>query len=43
MTDSRRAEPLLTVIIPTYNEEENIEACLASVSFATEILVVDSF
>jgi len=33
----------LTVIIPCYNEEENIEACLQSVTWADEILAVDSF
>ena len=32
-----------TVIIPTKNEVNNIEAVIASVSFADEILVVDSF
>ena len=33
----------LTVIIPTYNEEHNIEDCLKSVLWADEIMVVDSF
>jgi glycosyltransferase involved in cell wall biosynthesis len=33
----------LTVIVPTFNEERNIVACLASVDWADEILVVDSF
>lgn len=33
----------LTVIVPTFNEEENIAECLSSASFAAEILVVDSF
>jgi len=33
----------LSVIIPTYNEEENIQECLESVTWADEILVVDSF
>lgn len=33
----------ITAIIPTGNEIHNIEAVLASVSFADEILVVDSF
>ncbi len=32
-----------TAIIPTYNEEKNIEACIQSVLFADEILIVDSF
>lgn len=33
----------LTVLIPCYNEEKTIEACLQSVLWADEILVVDSF
>lgn len=33
----------LTAIIPTGNEAHNIEAVIASVSFADEIMVVDSF
>lgn len=33
----------LTAIIPTGNEEDNIEGVLESVSFADEIMVVDSF
>ena len=33
----------LTAIIPTGNEIHNIEAVIASVKFADEILVVDSF
>ena len=33
----------LTVIIPTGNEAHNIEAVIASVDFADEILVADSF
>lgn len=33
----------LTAIIPTGNEIHNIEAAIASVSFADEIIVVDSF
>ncbi len=35
-------EPL-SVIVPTFNEEENITDCLESVRWADEILVVDSF
>lgn len=35
--------PKLSVIIITYNEERNIEACLKSVCWADEIIVVDSF
>ncbi len=33
----------LTVIIPTFNEENYIEDCLISVSFANQIIIVDSF
>jgi len=33
----------LTAIIPTFNEESNIEAVISSVSFADEIIIVDSF
>ncbi len=33
----------LTAIVPTLNEESNILDCLASLGFADEILVVDSF
>src|SRR6266542_410797 len=33
----------LSAIVPTFNEEDNIADCLASLSFADEILVVDSF
>jgi len=35
--------PRITALIPTYNEEENIEKCLASVAWCDEVLVVDSF
>jgi glycosyltransferase involved in cell wall biosynthesis len=31
------------VIVPTFNEEDNIGDCLASVKFAGEVMVVDSF
>ncbi|MBR1608423.1 MAG: glycosyltransferase family 2 protein, partial [Kiritimatiellae bacterium] len=37
------ARPKLSVCIITGNEEENIRRCLESVSFADEIVVVDSF
>jgi len=33
----------ITVILPCYNESENIRACLESLTWADEILVVDSF
>jgi glycosyltransferase involved in cell wall biosynthesis len=35
--------PPITALIPCFNEEENIRACLESVRWADEILVVDSF
>ena len=33
----------ISVIVPTFNEEENIKDCLESVTWADEILVADSF
>ncbi|TYP98817.1 glycosyltransferase involved in cell wall biosynthesis [Tenacibaculum adriaticum] len=33
----------ITAIIPTFNEEDNIQQALNSVSFADEIIVIDSF
>jgi glycosyltransferase involved in cell wall biosynthesis len=33
----------LTVIIPVFNEEQNLEDCLRGLTWADEILVVDSF
>lgn len=35
--------PTLTVIIPTFNEENYLEDCLLSVAFANQIIVIDSF
>lgn len=43
MPSNNNQKQKLTVLIPCYNEEENIEACLQSVLWADEILVVDSF
>ena len=34
---------MLTVIVPTFNEEDNIRRCLDSVSWADDVFVVDSF
>ena len=34
---------MITAIIPTLNEESSIEEAIASVSFADEIIVIDSF
>lgn len=36
------SRPPLTVLIPTLDEERNLAACLATVAFADEIVVVDS-
>jgi glycosyltransferase involved in cell wall biosynthesis len=33
----------LTALVPSFNEEENIEECLKGLAWADEILVVDSF
>lgn len=35
--------PRLTAIVTTFNEEANIRECLASLAFADEVLLVDSF
>lgn len=35
-------DPLLSIAVVTFNEEHNIRACLESVSWADEIVVVDS-
>lgn len=43
MNGNNNQRQKLTVLIPCYNEEKNIEACLQSVLWADEILVVDSF
>lgn len=40
---TRSPDQKLTAIVTTFNEEGNIADCLASLSFADEILVVDSF
>ena len=40
---TRSPDRRLTGIITTLNEEGNIADCLASLAFADEILVVDSF
>lgn len=41
--DSRGEGLRLSVLIITYNEEENIRQCLESVTWADEIVVVDAF
>ena len=32
----------ITIIIPTFNEEKYVEDCLHSVSFANQIILIDS-
>ena len=41
MPDGARKVPL-SVLVPTRNEERNIERCLRSVSWAAQVFVVDS-
>ena len=36
------SRPRLSALVPTRNEEKNLEACLASLAFADEVVVVDS-
>jgi glycosyltransferase involved in cell wall biosynthesis len=36
------SRPAISVLVPTLNEERNLAACLASVAWAEEIVVVDS-
>lgn len=43
MNIQTRDNQKLTVIIPCYNAEQSIEKCLQSVSWADELLVVDSY
>ncbi|HEX2252359.1 MAG TPA: glycosyltransferase family 2 protein [Thermoanaerobaculia bacterium] len=42
-TDISRKRPAVSAIVTTYNEEHNIAACLESLAWCDEILVVDSF
>jgi len=43
MYDIAMIKARLTAIVPTFNEEANIRDCLECLTFADEILVVDSF
>lgn len=43
MSSNLNSREKLSVIIPVYNEEHNMREVLESVSFADEIMVVDSF
>jgi glycosyltransferase involved in cell wall biosynthesis len=40
--DMENARPKISATVRTYNEEKNIEACLKSLAWADEIIVVDS-
>jgi len=40
---THHSRPLLTAIVTTLNEEVNIQACLESLAFVDEVLLVDSF
>jgi glycosyltransferase involved in cell wall biosynthesis len=42
MNERSDARALLSVLVPVKNEAANLHDCLASVSFAREIVVVDS-
>lgn len=42
-TPATRQRPLVSAIVTTYNEEHNIAACLETLTWCDEILVVDSF
>src|SRR5438128_11407932 len=42
MNEQSDARVPLSVLVPAKNEAANLRACLASVSFAQEIVVVDS-
>lgn len=42
MADASPSRPLLTVGVLTLNEERHIAACLQSVAFADEVVVIDS-
>jgi glycosyltransferase involved in cell wall biosynthesis len=39
----KMSRPKISVLLPTYNEQEIIRDCLESIKWADEILVVDSF
>ncbi len=42
MTSARTSRPRISAVVHTYNEAHNIEACLATLGFADEIVVVDN-
>ncbi|MBC2839963.1 glycosyltransferase family 2 protein [Robiginitalea sp. SC105] len=39
----QKEQPELTALIITYNEIDHIEACIASIDFVSEIVVIDSY
>ena len=42
MTPSNRGSPGVTAVIAAHNESANIEACIASVEWASEVIVVEN-
>ena len=38
-----RGQLPITVVVTTFNEEDNLERCLLSLGWAAEVIVVDSF
>ena len=42
MSDQSRASPDITAVIAAHNESANIEACIASVDWAREVIVVEN-
>ena len=40
--NNRTGQYTFTIIVPVYNEEDNIAACIRSASFADQVIVVDS-
>jgi glycosyltransferase involved in cell wall biosynthesis len=42
VTSKRRTRPLISAVVHAYNEERNLPACLASLKFADEIVVIDN-
>src|SRR6266851_4304626 len=43
LSNKHEHKPLITALVPTYNCEKTIRACLESVKWVDKIFVVDSF
>jgi glycosyltransferase involved in cell wall biosynthesis len=43
LTQGSRPRPKLTGVITSFNEEHNIAACIESMNWCDEIVLVDSF